>query len=308
MKRLLIVLLAFAIIPVMSTAATYRSVEVDDNATYVDMGRVAVSDWNGFYAFLDQLKNLEKVDMYSTQVWKNRIDEMKARYPDIEFGWTMRFAEHSVRTDATAFSTLHGSSSTTHSANDIGLVRYCKDLKALDFGHNGVKDISFLYELPELRVLIMACNRLEDITPVASLKHLEYLELFTNRITDLTPLSELHELKHLNICWNRKLADISPIYGLDLERLWIGCLTQVPKEQIEKYRELHPDCLVNDEVLDSHTDWRWDKDRNYYPRYALLRQQLGYHYPEGGTDYVFYWMDPLYEPHDDSVTDPLCPY
>ena len=50
------------------------------------------------------------------------------------------------------------------------------------------------------------------------------------------------------------------------------------------------------------------KDRNYYPRYALLRQQLGYHYPEGGTDYVFYWMDPLYAPHDDSVTDPLCPY
>ena len=41
---------------------------------------------------------------------------------------------------------------------------------------------------------------------------------------------------------------------------------------------------------------------------SLLRQQLGYHYPEGGTDYVFYWMDPLYEPHDDSVTDPLCPY
>ena len=101
-------------------------------------------------------------------------------------------------------------------------------------------------------------------------------------------VDELSELKHLNICWNRKLADISPIYGLDLERLWIGCLTQVPKEQIDKYRELHPDCIVNDEVLDSHTDWRWDKDRNYYPRYALLRQQLGYHYPEGGTDYVFY--------------------
>ena len=262
MKRLLIVLLAFAIIPVMSTAATYRSVEVDDNATYVDMGRVAVSDWNGFYAFLDQLKNLEKVDMYSTQVWKNRIDEMKARYPDIEFGWTMRVAEHSVRTDATAFSTLHGSSSTTHSANDIGLVRYCKDLKALDFGHNGVKDISFLYELPELRVLIMACNRLEDITPVASLKHLEYLEIFSNHISDLTPLVGLENLVDLNIGFN-EIADLSPLCEMkQLKRLWMyNCIDRskkipVSEEQLAMLHEALPDCEINITSNPSEGGWR----------------------------------------------------
>ena len=82
----------------------------------------------------------------------------------------------------------------------------------------------------------------------------------------------------------------------------------MPKDQIEEFRKLHPNCEVNDTCIDSHDGWRWDEDRNYFPRYALLREQMGYHYPEGGTDYVFYWMDPLYEPHDDSVQDPLCPY
>ena len=149
---------------------------------------------------------------------------------------------------------------------------------------------------------------ISDISPLENCPHLEFCELFTNRITDLSPLANAKELKHLNINWNHHLKDITPLYGLDLERLWIGIINEVPKDQIEEFRRLHPNCVVNDYSIDSHEDWRWDNDKNYYPRYALLREQMGYHYPEGGTDYVFYWMDPLYEPHDDSVQDPLCPY
>ena len=54
----------------------------------------------------------------------------------------------------------------------------------------------------------------------------------------------------------------------------------------------------------------WDSEGKEYLDFmaGIAVYALGYHYPEGGTDYVFYWMDPLYAPHDDSVTDPLCPY
>ena len=262
MKRILPILCILSLIPALAFGAAYRSIEVDDDTKYVDMGRVTVSDWDGFYAFLDQLKNLEKVDMYATQVWKNRIDEMHERYPDIEFGWTMRFAEHSVRTDATAFSTLHASASQTHNANDIGLVRYCKQLKALDFGHNGVRDISFLYELPELRVLIMAVNRIEDLTPVASLKYLEYLEIFSNHVTDLSPLVGLEHLVDLNIGFN-EIADLSPLYEMkQLKRLWMyNCIDRSKKipisdEQLEKLHQELPECEINITSNPSEGGWR----------------------------------------------------
>lgn len=258
------------------------------------------------------MPELKWLDMDSCGVDDEHMAAIRDEYPDVKVVWRIWFGPkktYSVRTNVIRILASAPESAGSLTQASTQSLKYCTDVKYLDIGHNEyLYNIDFVRYMPDLEVFIVMDGTISDISVLAGCRHMEYLELFTNRITDLTPLSELHELKHLNICWNRKLADISPIYGLDLERLWIGCLTNVPKEQIEKYRELHPNCVVNDEVLDSHTDWRWDEDRNYYPRYALLRQQLGYHYPEGGTDYVFYWMDPLYEPHDDSITDPLCPY
>jgi Leucine-rich repeat (LRR) protein len=84
-------------------------------------------------------------------------------------------------------------------------LKYLKNLKYLDVGHNAIDDLSFLYDLPELRILIVADNYvtdyITDLTPIASLKHLQYLEVFTNNITDLSPLSGRHPriagFKHL---------------------------------------------------------------------------------------------------------------
>ena len=92
--------------------------------------------------------------------------------------------------DQTAFSTLHGDpSDPVHSENDFSILKYCKNLMALDVGHNIIRDVSFLYDLPKLRVLILACNCITDITPVGSLKDLEYLEIFWNQIGDISPLT-----------------------------------------------------------------------------------------------------------------------
>ncbi|MBQ8160557.1 MAG: leucine-rich repeat domain-containing protein [Clostridia bacterium] len=271
----------------LADEVTYGSVTADSSAEYIDMGTQRISDWNGFYAFLSSFPNLRKVDMFATKVQRFKIEEMVELFPDLEFGWTMQFAEHEVRTDATAFSTLHYSGAQTHSAKDIGLVRYCKNLRALDFGHNGVKDLSFLYDLPELRVLIIACNRVEDLTPIASLKHLEYLEMFSNYVTDLSPLAGLENLMDLNLGYNY-ISDLTPLKGLkNLKRLWFynadrSRRTTISQEQIDELLSWHPDLEYNNRSNPSEGGWR------VHPHFDVIHRMF---------------RTTVYEPFEDSFPD-----
>ena len=205
--------------------------------------------------------NLEKADMFDIPVGKRQVRELEELYPEVSFGWTLKIGgDHLVRTDATAFSTLHWSHSTPHPTEEISLLRYCKNLRALDFGHNGVDDISWLTELKELRVLIIAVNRLTDISPLASLTKLEYLELFNNRIRDLTPLTGLTHLMDLNISYNR-IRDYSPLYKMTwLKRLWIakGSMEEksVPEEVIRELQQNLPQCQIDWQSKPTLGGWR----------------------------------------------------
>ncbi|MBQ1712239.1 MAG: hypothetical protein II024_03310 [Firmicutes bacterium] len=258
------------------------------------------------------MPDLKWLDMDSCGVDDEHMAAIRDDFPDVKVVWRVWFGvrkTYSVRTNALRILASAPENAGSLTPSSAASLKYCTDVKYLDIGHNEyLYNIDFVRYMPNLEVFIVMDGTISDISPLENCPHLEFCELFTNRITDLSPLANAKELKHLNINWNHHLKDITPLYGLDLERLWIGIINEVPKEQIEEFRRLHPNCVVNDYSIDSHEDWRWDKDKNYYPRYALLREQMGYHYPEGGTDYVFYWMDPLYEPHDDSVQDPLCPY
>ena len=229
--------------------------------TYLDFG-TGYTDLNVIIKTLEKYPNLEKVDMFGTPVWGGHIEDLTARFPQIEFGWTIRFGDgHSVRTDATAFSTLHFSDSTVHYTKDISLLRYCKKLKALDFGHNAVDDISWLRDLPDLRILIIAINRIKDISPLADLKKLEYLEIFNNYITDLSPLAGLTHLMDLNLSYNL-VEDFSPLYGMkSLKRLWLfnsvdRRRTEVPPSVLEALRENLPDCQIDATSEPTLGGWR----------------------------------------------------
>lgn len=201
---------------------TVRDFSADSDSTWIDLGETRLK-MAELTELLDQFPKLEKCDMFATPVTKGNIEMLTERYPEVTFGWTIRIGDHLVRTDQTAFSTLHESNEEViHHSADFEVLKYCRELKALDLGHNGITDIRFLYDLPELRVLILACNRVSDLTPIASLKNLEYLELFTNRIKDVTPLKGLNRLMDLNLGYNA-VEDYSPLYFLhNLERLWIG--------------------------------------------------------------------------------------
>ena len=250
---------------------------VSSDATAIDFGDISVTNVKALTALLDQMPQLERVDMYQSRLEKTDMDMLFYRYPQIMFGWTYYVGDHRVRTDITAFSTLHGSSpDPIHTEKDFQWLKFCKGLKAIDVGHNWVRDISWLGNFPELKVLILAVNSVEDLTPLAKLKDLEYLELFTNKFTDITPLTELKKLKDLNIKYNA-VEDIRPLYNMTwLERLWLGAgrMKEVPMEQRAQLEE----ALFNTEVdWDSKpTAGTW---RNH-PRYDIVYEMFH------GTKYI----------------------
>ena len=262
--------------------AKYVNVSYPVDAEHIDLGSQRVVAWEEFYHFLHKFPNLKKVDMFATDVYRTRINEMKAEFPDIEFGWTMRISEHSIRTDQTAFSTLHNNKSDPHRSADFSVLRYCTKLLALDIGHNLVEDVSFLHYLPQLRVLILACNiNLRDITPLRELKDLEYLELFKNDIHDISALAGLTELRDLNICFNR-VQDYEPLKGLyKLERLWLFNSNNysddipVPSNIVSGLRSALPNCRVDAVSYSTLGGWR------EHERYDIINKMFdeGYYIP-----------------------------
>ena len=265
-----------------------KSLTVPVSSEYVDLDQLSLRDRDDEYRMLDDfitsLPNLKKLDMFSTDIPRSRIEHLAALFPDIEFGWTMIIRcqnythperdIHRIRTDTTAFSTLHNKYCHGHTEEDFSVLRYCRNLLALDIGHNRVSDLSFLYDLPNLKVLIVAANNqyLTDITPIGSLKNLEYLEIFHNDIHDISCLANLDHLVDLNICFNR-ITDYTPLLGLkNLRRLWMADswtgYMPVPEDAASVLQEALPDCTIN--TWSSPTEGGWRE----HPRYFTLNEMF----------------------------------
>lgn len=235
-----------------------------------DAAGIQVMDAQALAALIDRLPHLREVRMYDSVLPREDMEWLFDAYPDVFFGWTIRFSIHTVRTDATAFSTLHHSQLTNkrdshHNSDTLSVLRLCKKLKALDLGHNKLTDLSFLTGLTELRVLILCPNYgVTDLSPVAALPHLEYLEAFSTNTKDVSALAGLVNLRDLNLACSDRLKDISPLYELPrLERFWCG-RTPVPKEQQALMEQSHPDCAFDWVNLPTRGGWR------EHPRYDVI--------------------------------------
>ena len=271
MLCLLSLLFALPALRARAESVSFGDLTVDSSVTYVDLGErvIGKKEWDTFYDFLSRLPDVEKVDLFATTIDYERITDLNERFPDITFGMTMRIQDHILRTDATAFSTLHDVNSTKHSTKYLSLVRYCTNLYALDLGHNLLDDCSFLYDLPELRVLIIGINPLQDITPIGSLEHLEYLEIFHAKIEDISCLTGLHHLMDLNFVKNY-IQDITPVMEMkSLRRLWIYWYNYRDSRDpdpglVARIREALPDCHVDAQSTSTKGGWR------LHPHYDTL--------------------------------------
>ena len=281
----------------------------------VDLSYTEVTD-NGDAVLAAALcmPKLETLDMDSCGLSNERLAEIRDALPDTEVIWRVFFgARYTLRTNAIKVLASAPSYGGVLYNKDLEVFKYCTKLKYVDIGHNEtITDLSFVRWLPDLEVLIIAMNPLGDLTPLADCENLEYLELFYSKTDDLSPLAGLKNLKHLNVGHCPQLKDISSIYDLELERFYLGLYIScpVPEEQVQHYRELHPDCDVDNSFWESSEGrWRraaclegeeleWYKQQPYYreewkdfaPRYALLREQFGY----DTLDYAVNWKDPTW--------------
>ena len=268
----LLLLLSFLLGAAAAETDDWSAYRADTDSEYLSLEDVdKIRDWDAFYAFLGRFPRLKEVDMFHIPVDYTRAEELHARFPGVEFGLTMRFSEHTVRTDATAFSTQHVHSAQWHNVQQLAVLRFCKNMYALDIGHNNFTDLSFLREMPQLRVLILAVGPATDISPLEDLVHLEYLELFWNRITDISPLTSMKYLMDLNLV-NNLILDLSPLKELkSLQRLWIymcdrGNTDPVKPSVVADLQAALPNCWINSWDTSTAGGWR------EHPRFQVLKR------------------------------------
>ncbi len=261
------------------------------------------------------------VDMDNCGVSNENMARIRDENPEVEVIWRVWFGEsYSVRTNVTKILASMPSQGGRVDDNNCQALRYCTNVRYLDLGHNPtLSDFSFIRYMPELEVAVISMAAVEDISPFASCPKLLYLEMGNTKVGDLSPLAACTELRHLNIGTNINITDISPLYGLDLKRLWIGTYTPVPEEQVEEMQRLHPGCDINTTVpsgLEIAADGGAANEgytiewKSYQPPIdGPVSQPIGWYkvivkcfgYNHGAQAYSFYWNDPKYTGSDPTV-------
>ena len=259
---------------------------VSNDAVELDVSKTAIASPDEVLDALAKLPRLTKLILCDCGLSDEQMERLLAERPDVKFVWNIHIRNHTIRTDATGFSTKNPSrfagaeasdeyrkwvnSTVRLKEGDIAPLKYCTDLVALDLGHNFLtdSDLDVLQYLPHLQVLILADNRLTDISALAQLKELVYVELFMNNIQDVSPLLALPNLLDINIC-NIHLADGSALYGFThAERLWFA-MNDIPRTEWKAIADALPNCVCNYTTRDE-TGGGWRE----HPRYQWIRKLL----------------------------------
>lgn len=243
------------------------------------------------------MPKLEMLDMDSCGVADGDMASIRDEFPDVKVVWRVFFGiNYTCRTDVEKILASWPAQGLIADSNCSAL-QYCTEVKYLDIGHNWtLTDVSFVAHMPKLEVCIFAyLQSLSDISALANCPHLEYLELMLCNVEDVSPLGGLKELRHVNLVLS-SANDITCLYDLtDLERLYLGIYTKVPREQVDEILRRNPDLEVELSTCDARGGkWRGeyiDGVCHYVDRYILLKEQFGYRYP---YDYALKEADPLY--------------
>ena len=226
---------------------------------------------------LPYLRNVKRVDMENCGIDNETMAALRDEFPQPKLVWRVKVGAYTVRTDARMIKFSAGGGKALHD-KDTENLKYCRDVRYLDLGHNEFKHIDFVANMPELEVCIIAVGYMTSLEGIQNCPKLEYAEFLSGLISDVTPLASCTELVHLNLVYNR-IKDITPLYGLTkLERLWIS-RNDIPADQVAKFKELVPNCQVNTTVQNpTRGGWRYfdEEFTQITPRYALLCQQFHY--------------------------------
>ena len=239
-----------------------------DTIDFIDLSKYPVPDVTEFVHKLRNFTALTQVDMCDTGLTVQQMNAINEAFPDFDIIFNFRVSYWNLRTDRQAFSTYQGNVIVYKWTSDDAMnFRYCKDLYALDLGHNAIGSLDFLQFCPKLRILILADNYgIKDLSPIENCPKLQYVEVFMESFKDISVFAKCPDLLDLNVCYTQ-FTDLSPLYGLPhLERLWmVGCW-KMPAEQKTELAEIFPELKLN-VYHPGSTDWGWRE----HPRYYAMR-------------------------------------
>ena len=272
------------------------------------------------------------LDMDSCGVDNQHMAQIRDENPNVEVIWRVNFgSNYSVRTNVTKILASMPSKGGALYDSVGEQLQYCTKVRYLDLGHNdGITDFSFIRNMPDLEVVIISMTGISDLSPFTECHNLLYMEAGNTRISDLSPLAECKSLKHLNIGTNIGIRDISPLYDLDLKRLWIGSYTPVPGDQVAEMQERHPACIIDTSApsgLERGADGGalnegfilgWKNYQNYLTDDWAVYSATGnfppqrpigwfkviykcFEYDKATGAYAFSWNDPLFKEHEPGV-------
>lgn len=262
-------------VPLESSIVSIQGESIDGSATSLNLQNKKIADYNTFVNELALFPNLTYVDLSNSNLSNEQMENLQNIYPNIKFVWVVHMKHWSMRTDAVAFSTQQWHITEMLNSDDIQVLKYCKDLVALDLGHNRVSDISVMRNLKNLKILILVDNPVTDLSPLKDMSNLMYLEFFVARVTDITPLAYCENLVDLNISFNR-ISDIDPILHLPhLQRLWFTH-TNISQADRQRLIDTYPNVAMDFSSSTSiQAGWRTN------PRFKSMRNMYKNNTVEG---------------------------
>lgn len=243
---------------------------------------LAEMDGFDFDTFISLFPNLESIEMCNCGYTNDEMAAICDNHEDLRIIWEVHLEHWDFRTDIVAFTSDKTCADDFYMQNeDAKYLKYCKDLLALDLGHNYVNDLSFLEKLTNLRVLILVDNvvykrpdgslhHLDDLSVLSNLTEMRYLEFFSNAVSDISFLNNMPKLMDLNISYN-PIYDAGPLYNHPrLVRLWMEH-TYIPASQVSALRAAYPNTIIVSEGEGS-IDQGWRANEHYYAMRRMFHE------------------------------------
>ena len=129
-------------------ASTWGKITFSDETEEMDLNSVKDGiSGETLEAIVQICPNIKVIDNSSHKSPSNKVMiPLVEKYPNVQFEWQVHLGHgHYVKTTWTAFSTfLEPGSGRELKSEDLELLKYCPRLKALDVGHNKIKNLNFL--------------------------------------------------------------------------------------------------------------------------------------------------------------------
>ena len=250
---------------------TIKNIKVEDDNFEQNL-RMALDVMSGCKRFV--LDGRGQYDKMWQKISDEALAQIREDYRDkLSFVWRVYFgANGSSLTDAEVLRAVYG----LYDDNSADM-KYLEKVRYMDIGHNDLLDYAdFISGMTSLEAVIISGAPIHSLEPFAACKNLKFLEMVEcHYIPDLEPLRECKQLEMLNIS-HTEIADISVLEELNLTHL-NTINNDVPEEQIEAFKESHPDCWTITEGNHYGIGWRYDTDGlSLLPWYAKLDAE--YHY------------------------------